>query len=176
MKMDQFEITGEVLDECSAAFHPVAAVEVAQPVDRPHLGAMDVATNDSVDLAQVRETGHRVFVLRDELHGGLGLVFEVGGDRPITKTKLPARPVHPVIEIEDDIVESRTDAFQQPVEMGKSVKLMAVNDQIPPAVGPAMIGLANQLHAAEPKPDVILQELVVIPCDVGDFCAFAVFA
>ena len=77
--VDQPHLAIHVLDQRGAAFNPVAVVALANTVDVPNLGMVNVAAHDGVDAALARRLGHSFLEAADVLHGGLRLVLQIHG-------------------------------------------------------------------------------------------------
>ena len=74
---DDLEASIEVLDQCGATFHPITVVAVSDTVDVFDLGVVNMPTNHAVGAAIFGQPRHRTFVIVDEGHRVLDLVFEV---------------------------------------------------------------------------------------------------
>ena len=59
--VDEFNRAIEMLDQGSATLHPVATIEIVHPIDLCDLRAMDVPTDESIDLVMVRCFSNRLF-------------------------------------------------------------------------------------------------------------------
>ena len=93
MEVDEFDLAVEIFNQGGAAFHPVAAVQIFHTVYGLHFGAVDVAADDAVGLVAARHRSQRALVFGDKFDGGLGLEFQIGRQRPITKTQRAPQPV-----------------------------------------------------------------------------------
>jgi len=176
MEVDELDFAVEILDEGGAAFDPVSAVEVLDAADGFHLGAVDVAADDAIRLMTFGHGGEGVLVFGDVFHGGLGLEFEIGGEGPVAEAEHTAEAVEIQVEIQDPVVDVGAELFEQMVEMGEAIRLMAVDDEIFFAVGGGVDGFAREDDAAETHADEMLDEFVVVAADVDDLGLFAAFA
>jgi hypothetical protein len=91
--MDEFDLAVEIFNQSRATFNPISTVQILHTVDHLHLGTMDVAADDAISLMVARHRGKRVFVFGDVFHSGLGLGFQIRGERPITETHRAAKTV-----------------------------------------------------------------------------------
>ena len=176
MEMDEFDFAVEILNEGGATFDPVAAVEVLDAADGLHLGAVDVAADDAIRLMTFGHGGEGVLVFGDVFYGGLGLEFEIGGERPVAEAEHAAEAVEIQVEIQDPVVDVGPEFFEQMVEMGEAIRLVTVDDEIFFTVGGGVDGLAGEEDAAEAHADKVLDEFVVIAADVDDLGLLAAFA
>ncbi len=174
--MDEFDVAVEIFNQSRAAFHPVAAVQVLHAANRLDLGAVDVAADDAVGLVAARHPGESVLVIGDVFHGGLGLGFQIGRQRPVAEAQRAAQAVEMQVEIQNPVVKVRAEFFQQVVEMRQAVRLMAVDDEIFFAVRRGVDDLVRHHHAAETHPGELVDELIVVAGDINDFGLLAAFA
>ena len=72
-----------MLDEGSAALHPVAAVAIENAADLAQFGVVDVAADHTFDPAAASFVGNSVGKRADVLHGVLDAPLEIGRQRPI---------------------------------------------------------------------------------------------
>src|SRR6266568_206448 len=105
MEFYQLKVPLQILDQGSAVLHPIAAVQVEHAADLADFRPVDVAANDSINLTFASELDHGLFVVRDVFHGRLGLEFDIGSKRPVTKTQTSPNTVHPHVEIKDALVK-----------------------------------------------------------------------
>lgn len=63
----------EILGECGAAFDPVPTVQVLDTLNRPDLGAVDVAANHPVHVRLSGDMDHALLEPGDVTDGALGL-------------------------------------------------------------------------------------------------------
>jgi len=75
--VDDTQCTALVLDQCATAFHPVATVTVGDAVELGHLGAVDMAADDTVDIAAGGLPGDRLLEIADVIDRVLDLVFQI---------------------------------------------------------------------------------------------------
>jgi len=93
MEMDEFDLAVKIFNQCGAAFHPVAAVQILHAINHLYLGAVDVAANDAVGLMAAGHRGERVLVFGDVFYGGLGLGLKIRRERPVTEAEHAAEAV-----------------------------------------------------------------------------------
>jgi hypothetical protein len=79
MQFDELNVSFEVLNQGSAAFHPITAVEVCDVSRLLDFGAMDVAANHALNVVLVSHVQHGFLVFRDIFDCGFGLVFQIAG-------------------------------------------------------------------------------------------------
>ena len=96
----------EILRECGAALHPVAAIEVFDSLHGADFGAMDVSANHPLDPGLARDVDHSLFEAGDVADGGFRLEFQVGRHGPIAESKPSADPVEVEVELEDPVVKA----------------------------------------------------------------------
>ena len=87
MEFNEGEFALEIFRQCGAVLDPVTAVHVKHIAEIANFRAMNVPANHAVHLALARELDHRVFIIRDVFHRGLGFEFDVGSERPIAETQ-----------------------------------------------------------------------------------------
>src|SRR5262245_51706897 len=168
MELNEMELPILVLGEGGAALDPVAAVHVLDGTDAADLGAVDVATDHSVHVARFGEPRHRRLEPRYELHGKLGAVLQVGGDRPVPQAETTPRPVEPQVERKGTVVHSRAHRLERASEMRQSIELMAMNDEKTPSIGCDVDGVSGELHTTEVEADEGFEKLVVVTGYVND--------
>ena len=176
MEVDEFDFSVKMFHQRGAAFHPVAAVQIVNVVNFLDLRAMNVTANYAVRLMAARHRGQSIFVFSDELHGGLGLEFQIRRERPVTKTQRAPQPVEPKIKVENPVVKMRAELFEQVIEVREAVRLMAVDDEIFFSVGGGVHHLARDGDAAESHPKKLLDEFVVVAGNVNHLGLLAAFA
>ena len=176
MKVDEFDLAVEIFNQSRAAFNPISAVQILHAVNQLQLGAVDVPADDAVGLMVAGHGCERVFVFRDEFHGGLGFGFQIGRQRPVTKAQHAPQPVEIQIKVQNPVVKVRAEFFQQVIEMRQSVRLMAVDDEVFFPVGGGVDHLSRHRHVPEPHAHELLDELVMVAGDVDDLRLLAAFA
>ena len=72
-----------MLDECGAAFDPVAVIIIDDVAEPALLGAVDMAAHDAVDREPGRLVRDRLLEARDELDRVLDFVLGMLGERPV---------------------------------------------------------------------------------------------
>src|SRR5262249_45331524 len=90
----------EMLDDCRAAFHPVATIDVAQAVVVADYGMMDVAADHAVDPGPSGFDGEGAFVCADEIDR----VLDLERERPLVKPERSSYGVAMGIEPDRDFV------------------------------------------------------------------------
>lgn len=176
MKVNEFDLAVEIFHQSRAAFNPIPAVQIFDAVDGLDLGAMDVAADDTLGILFARHGSQRVFVFRHVLHRGLGLHLHVGRQRPVTEAERAAQAVEVQVEIQDPVVQVRTEFLEQVVEMREAVRLVAVDDEVFFAVRADVHHFTGHGHAAETHADELFHEFIVIAGDVDDLGLLAAFA
>ena len=76
MEVNEFDLAVKVFNQGRAAFDPIPAVQVLNPVYQLHLGAVDMATDDTVGLLVAGHRGQGALVFGYKFHSGLGLEFQ----------------------------------------------------------------------------------------------------
>lgn len=89
-------------------------------------------------------------------------------DRPVAKAKTSTDAVEVQVELKNPVVEARTDALENAIEIHEAVELVAVHHQKSPAIHGFMNCAFHQPDAAEIESHEILKELVMIPIDISD--------
>jgi hypothetical protein len=137
---------------------------------------MNMPANHAVHPALATELNHRVFVIGYVFHRRLGFEFDVGSERPVTKTQRAPQPIEPHIHIENAVVQRRADAIEQTVEVREAVELMPVQHEITFAINGRVHDAFRQVHGAERHADPFFEELIVIAGEKGHLGFLAVFA
>ncbi len=172
MESYQFEFALKVLGKGGAVLHPVAAVHINQIADLADFGPVNMAADDSSRSVLAPVLYHRLLVIIHVFDRGLGFQFDERSKGPVTKAQEAAHSIDPGVEVENLIVEGRADAVQEPVEVRQTVELVAVNNEISPAIRRDMAGALDQADAAKRDAKKIFQEFVMIAdekCDPGVF-------
>jgi hypothetical protein len=126
MEVYESNVAVEILHQRRAALHPVAAIHIGHPAILLDLRPMNVPADNPLHVLLVRHLHDGVLEVTNVFHRGLGLVFEIGGDRPVTEAEAPAHAVEMQIEVQDPVVKARPDAIEQAVEVRDAVELMPV--------------------------------------------------
>jgi len=176
MEVDEFDLTVEIFNQRSAAFHPVAAVQIFDALNGLGLRPVDVTADDAMSLVAARHGGESVLVFRDVFHGRLGLEFQIRRQRPVAEAERPAQAIEIQVEIENPVVKMRTELFQQVIEMRQAVRLMTVDDEIFFPVGGGVDGLPSDGHCAKFHAKKLFDEFVVVAADVDHLGLLAAFA
>src|SRR5262249_9843919 len=156
LDIDEFEAAVVVLDEGAGALDPVAAVGVDRGVEA-EAGLMDVAANDAVEAAALRFLEEGLLVVGDEGAGALDLEFHCAGEGPLgTAEELPAGVDH-AVEEQEMAVGPGAEEREEPRVLDDEVVLIAVGDEEAAAVGGAVLGLEDELHAAEVDAGVLAE-------------------
>ncbi len=156
-----------------AAFHPVAAIDVADAVDFGDDGVVDMAADDAIGVVAACLLDDDLLELADEIDGRLHLLLRPGREGPVRQAEPAAdggedhvdrdrRVIGPVAEIGDDTRMTHDH-----------VELVSVQHQIAPAVSAFVDHALCHLDTAEMRAREIAQELVVIAGDVNDACTLA---
>lgn len=166
--MQDFKPAVEVLDQGGAAFDPVAVVAVEDAVDGAHFGGVDMAADDSVDFALSGLGDHRVLEMADVFDGVLDLVFQVGRQRPIAEAHLAAGPVEPGVQRKCRGIGMIADEGQPFGVFDDPVEFVAVQNEIAPAIGSDVDGVAHDRHPAEAAAGEVAEGFVMVAGDVDD--------
>ena len=108
IEMYQPDIAFKILGQRRATFHPIAAVEILHAIDWLDLGAMDVTADDAVELLHPGHLSERLFVIADMFHGAFGLLFEIRGQRPATKSQSPSDAIEVDVHVQQTLINPRT--------------------------------------------------------------------
>ena len=135
-----------------------------------------MAAYDAVHAALPGVLNHGRFVIRHVLHRRLGFQLDVRSERPITESKGTPKPIDPHIPIQDQIVKRRSEPIEPPIEVGKAVELVSVNDEIAFAIGGCVHETFHEPDRSELDAEEFLQEFVVIPAQEGHARLFAVLS
>lgn len=95
------DVSLEIFRKSRAAFDPITAVEVFEPVDRPDLRPVDVSADHPFDPRLPGHPHHRLLVLGHVANRALGLEFEVGGHRPVTESQTSPKAIQ--VEVDSRI-------------------------------------------------------------------------
>src|SRR5437899_1042130 len=129
------------LDECRAGFHPIAAVVIGDGAKLPDRGAVDVATENSIDRKLLRVTNNLFFVSANETDCVLDSFFCIGTERPITETESAAHQVDRRVEREQELVAKVTCKGEPLHVLHHGVELVPMNHEHAAAVGQTMNGM-----------------------------------
>ncbi len=162
IKSNQLKLPIEILHERGAVFHPVTAIHVDHVAQVADFRTVNVTADHALHPALAAELDHRLFVISDVFYRRLGLQFDIRCERPVPESKTPTDPVHPDVHIQNAVVQGRADPVEEPVEVGQSVKLMAVQNEVPFAVGGRMHGPFDQSHRAETHAEKLFEKLIVV--------------
>jgi len=176
MEMNEFYLAVKIFHQSRAAFNPITTVQILHPVDHLHLRPVDVTADDPLRILLARHRGQRAFVLGHELHRRLRLELQIRRQRPVTETQRPPQPVEVQIEIQDPVINVRTQFFEQMIEMRQPVRLMPVDHQVFFAICADMHHLARHRHTAETHADELLRKLIMIARDIDDLRLLAALA
>src|ERR671931_2067498 len=171
---DDLEPSIEILDYRSAAFDPVATIDVAQSEIVADYGVMDVSANDSVEGATSSSfCGERPLVLSDEGDRILDLQLGPFRERPVGQSKNASDLIEIGVDPNREIIGSAAQECEPTRVADDHVEQVPVNDKIAFAVGGDVDGVLEHLDAAEMGTVAVAQELVVIAGNVEQAHAFA---
>src|SRR5262245_10271822 len=157
----------EILDQCGAAFDPVATIDVAHSEILADYGVVDVSANDSVEGATPPSFGgERPLVLSDEGDRILDFQLRPFRERPVGQTKNASDLIEIGVDPNREIVGIAAQEREPTRVPDDHVEQVAVNDKIAFAVGGDVDGVLEHLDAAEMGTVVVAQELVVIAGNV----------
>jgi hypothetical protein len=176
MEVNESDFAVKVFNECGATFHPVTAVHVFDIAEFFYFRTVDVTADHAVGFLVARHLRERFLVFGDELHGGLGLEFQIRRERPVTKPHRAPQPIEVEIKVENPVVKVRTEFFEQVIEVREAVSLVAVDDEIFFPVGGGVHHLARNRDAAEFHAHELLDEFVVVAGNVNHLGLLAAFA
>ena len=167
MQFQQMDVTLKILGEGGAAFHPVPAIEVLEPLDRANLGAVNMAANDPVNPGLTRHVNHSLLKAGDVSDRRFCLEFQMRRDRPVAEAHAPPDPVELEIELKDPVIDTGADAFQCPVEINESVQLMPVHDEKPPSIRALVDHPFREPDSTQIESNEVLEEFVVVAEEIG---------
>ena len=164
-----------MLDDCGAAFDPVAAVAVEHAVGHSHLGMVDVAADDAVEATPLRILGERGLEPVDGLHRLLDLPLQPLAKRPVRVAQQPAHRVEPAVDDQRGAVGAVAEDGQELGVAQHAVELVAVDDQQLQPGGRHVDRLAADLDAGDLEGVRVLrwrqpgaEHFVVVARNVGD--------
>ena len=108
IKIYQPYIALKIFDQRRATFHPISAVEILHSIDQLDLGAMNVTTDDAIQFFHPRHLRQGLFVIADMFHGAFGLLFEIRGQRPATKSQSSSDAIEVDVHVEQTLINPRT--------------------------------------------------------------------
>ncbi len=168
MEMYQAHLAGKILHQRCATLHPVAAVQIRDALDGPDFRAMNVAANHPVHALLARQLRHRLLKIIHVAHRPLGFELQIGRERPVTEPQPPADAIEVEVQVQQVLVNPRSHAIQQPVEMHHPIALVSVDDEIAATIRANVHHLLGQRHVAKSQAEEFVHELVVVAGDVGD--------
>ena len=171
--IDDLEAAVLVLDQRRAAFHPIAAIHVADAEIVVHHRVMDMAADHAVDLVAMRFRGQRLLEGADIVHRVLDLVLGPLRQRPVAKAEAAAHGVEIAVDQDGEVVGRIAEERQPARVLDHHVEHVAVHDQITAAVGGVVDRGLDHFDAAKMSAVIIAQEFVVIAGHVDDARALA---
>lgn len=173
MESQEADVAVEILRERGAVLDPIAAVHVKEISEPPDFRAVNVAADDAVHTMFEAELDHRVLVIADVFDRCFRLELDIGGEGPVAEPKTAPDAVEPHVRIQNVVVQHRPHTVQQAVEGHDAVELMAVDDEVMPAIGAGVDGPFHQADRAELDSEELFEELVVVAGDKRDTGLFA---
>src|SRR5262249_31182148 len=170
---DDLEPAVLMLHERGAAFHPVAAVHVADALLVADGGVMDVAADHALGAVTPRLGCERRLERADIVDRVLDLLLGPLRQRPVAHTEHAAEEVHQTVHLDRKIVGLVTEMSEPARVLHDEIEDVAVNDEVAAAVGTGMHGVFHDIDAAEMRAVIVAQELVVIAGDVDDLGTLA---
>ncbi len=155
-----------VFDDGGAAIHPVAAIDIDHAIDRADCGAVDVAADHAVQPALAHGANQRILEVEDERNGSLDAVLGITGKGPIAgAAQQAAQARERGVEAHQQVVADVADHCQPAVVARHLVELVAMQQQVAPAVGGDVDVLAPDFDVAEGNAVVFAHRLVVVAGD-----------
>ena len=159
-----------------AAFHPVAAIDVAQAEIVVHGGGVDVAADHAIDVMMLGFGRERLFEGADIIDRVLDLQLRPFRQRPVGRAQYAAHGVEQAIGGERKFVSLVAEQRQPARLRHHQIEDVAVHNQIAPPVGALVDGVLDHLDAAEMGAVIAAQEFVVIARNVDDARTLAALA
>jgi len=173
MQAGAAEAAVRVLDDRGAALDPVAAIEIAHAEIRVDRGVMDVAADHAVGAVAVGLGDQRLLELADIADRVLDLELRPLRERPVREAEPAPHRVENAIGHDREIVGGAAEQREPARLRHHQVEIVAVDDEVAPAVGAVVDGGLGHLDAAEMGAVIVAQELVVIARNVDDARALA---
>ena len=131
---DDLETAVLVLDQRGAAFHPVAAVHVANAVLVADGGVVDMAADHAVGAVPPRLGGERLLEGADVVHGVLDLQLGPLRQRPIGHAEHAAEEVDQPVHLDREVVGLVAEMGEPARVLHHEIEDVAVDHQIAPPV------------------------------------------
>src|SRR5688500_1012564 len=125
----QRQLTAARFDQRGTTLHPVAIVAIEHAIDVAHARAVNVSTDDAVEIAA--ERGLRGGVLeRGDVLDGLGQPqFEIRRQRPVRHAECAAARVDAAIEPHHEFIRRGTETRQPAAVLHGRVEFIPVHDE-----------------------------------------------
>ncbi|MBA7680558.1 hypothetical protein ES703_88878 [subsurface metagenome] len=162
-----------MLDQRGAAFHPVAAVHVADAMLVVDRGVVDVAADHALAAMAPRLAGERRFERADVIHRLLHLELRPLRQRPVGHTEHAAEEVDEAIHLDREVIGLVAEMGEPARILHHEVEDIAVDHEVALAVDAGMDGVLHHIDTAEMRAVIFAQELVVIAGHVNDLGALA---
>jgi hypothetical protein len=168
LEFQQVDVAFEILRQCGATLHPVAAVQILETLNRPNFRSVNVTANNPFDPGLSGHTHHGFFILGDVSNSSLGLKLQVGGDGPVPEAQPSTESVQMQVEFQNPVIKPGTHTLEQSIEKNQSVQLVPVQYQIASPVDTLVDGSFHEAHSTQIQTQELLHELVMIAEYIGD--------
>src|SRR4029453_7581193 len=173
---DDFEAAIVPLAHRRAAFHPVATVNVTQPIIVVHRRGVNVAADHAIGLVALRLGRERFLERTDIIDRVLDLELGPFRKRPIWRAQHTAERVENPVSLEREFIGFVAEKREPTRLCHDKVEYVAVNDQVTASIEAIMNGALTDFDAAEMRAVVAAQKLIMIPRNVDNACTLACLA
>lgn len=171
--MDDFELTVMRFTNGRAAFHPITGIDVMNAVYFTRRRMVDVAANDAVSIVFFGLGDECGFKVANITHRLFDFALEKRRKRPIGKAKFAAQDVEINIQPKRGFVGPIAKQGEPLGIAHNDIELIAVKDQIFPAIRGLMHRVANDFDAAKPAAAIGSQSVIMIAWNVDETCALS---
>src|SRR4029453_217339 len=170
---DDFDAAIVPLAHRGAAFHPVAAVDVTQPIVVVHRRGVDVAADHAIGPVALR-LGREGFLERPDIIDRV-LYLKLGPfrKRPVWRAEHAAKGVENPVSREREFIGFVAEKCEPARLCHDKVEYVAVDDQVASPTEAIWNGAFHAFDAAEMRAVVAAQKLIMIPWNVDDACTLA---
>jgi len=170
---DDFKSAVFMLGQCGTAFHPIAAIHVADTMLVANGGVVDVAADHAIGAVTPSFARQRSFEGADIVHGILDLQLRPLRERPIGHAERAAEKIHQSIHLDCEVVGPVAEMGKPARVLHHEIEDVAMDDEVTLAIDAGVNGVFHNIDTAEMGAVIIAQELVVIARHVNHLGALA---
>ena len=172
---NQFHGSVEIFHQSCAAFHPITSVIIVNCADFPDGCAMNMAAHCAICRICTRIADGCFFEFANEVEHILHAAFDIGAERPITKTDQAPCQIDGAVASQKQSVANITDVPKPAEVLHHRVKFVSMKHQDASAVGRQVDRVLLDRDASIIA-QVAAHMLIVVTGDVNYFGAFSALA